>query len=1208
MRLFLLSIALASCVFAQTTNELKVVPTPTHTKVGDVKLYDKQELHSIGLSAPDTVANDAMFRLPAADGSGGQAILTDGNKNLSFGNGGGPSQLTVSAANPLYVYFHFRDDNATLFADYSRDGMNFKPVSTEPIYTQSYIRDASTYYDATSGTFWTIASQIIPGQIPLISTQDLKNYTAPIEINVCASSGLSGCQTATSPEWFTDPNSGVTGFMVSLSDGCATICSAPYWVVYNPNTNTIGSVTAVSVTGTTSLANGVAQNIGDFFLRYDSSSSKYYLFYMNLTTAQRINYAVSSTLTGPYAQVTSSSVSVDHFGFGAPAPVAGSSNPTVNGLAEGPDVLPLPSSVSTALYGMTGCWRVYADTWLYLWPVSGTPNDVGKRQYTWKYVDTCPASAGTDPFAVVEPAASIVKAANSQSWSANTFFTMGQVVRDPSGHLQVCVQGGTSGASAPTWNDSGSVPSPPAQYQGLYVGGLTIDNQAHWKDYGPGYAVVTYVSGAQFGQFDGGGTNGNLVPLSGTVSIGGSNYTISNQIGPGQFTLTGYTANGACGGWSGYRNPSDSNATPEGCPQPALIPGMPTNVRIAEAEQGTIVVITDPNLANIVYRAEDDYRNRNISPGFHTVGTSDQGPFTLTVESKQSNGYLTYNDAPTLAIGGVDTSAIGSAKSYATWTACGNTLLSCPNPIGGTRTWVESYNSAAPGVQINNIYTDHGEAALSFSNGQYQFGLRTTDRIVDPTGSALGNKAYWKVGTNNQCFGPMFCSNIFNNWFYFYNAGLGPTGVANSQNIAEVAPTLTNPGFETGALSPWTVTNGASVVSTAAHNGSYSAKLPATGTVSYAVTGLTPNVTYQVNAWVWNDGNISTSGVHGTWITVGAAGSASPYSSGPYATNTWYQIGAQYQTDSSGTLTVTFTHCQNLNCASEADTTNTYVDDLQIYPEDSTPGAFPLGISPSTGEVRANYGVTLGAGDSSATNNTPYANIDYDSTHNALDIGDGTLGHRNRNLQIGTLLSLSNSSAASNAGVVVEASSQLIDIGVNEGSPNRFGTYNSTNQGGMLRIDSRSGQPVFAILGRNAGTTGDVSTLLETDLTSSMNRFVSHILFDGGTIRATGETDPCNGAGCGAGVSMLWNSGAATGHIASYDQTTSAYKPLNIDSSSLTVNSDLAVTGWTNASGYKVGGASGASGAITCNTAVVAGTTVCTSIVTNNFTNGIRTN
>jgi hypothetical protein len=55
------------------------------------------------------------------------------------------------------------------------------------------------------------------------------------------------------------------------------------------------------------------------------------------------------------------------------------------------------------------------------------------------------------------------------------------------------------------------------------------------------------------------------------------------------------------------------------------------------------------------------------------------------------------------------------------------------------------------------------------------------------------------------------------------------------------------------------------------------------------------------------------------------------------------------------------------------------------------------------------------------------------------------------------------------AGIISEVGSKIIEFGVNEGSTNRFGTYDSSFQGGMFRFDARAGQNLLQFYGRAAG-------------------------------------------------------------------------------------------------------------------------------------------
>ncbi len=108
---------------------------------------------------------------------------------------------------------------------------------------------------------------------------------------------------------------------------------------------------------------------------------------------------------------------------------------------------------------------------------------------------------------------------------------------------------------------------------------------------------------------------------------------------------------------------------------------------------------------------------------------------------------------------------------------------------------------------------------------------------------------------------------------------------------------LSNAGFETGSLSPWTGQPGDAVVSTPAHTGTHAVEVAATdsqtGEVDQTVT-LAPNSSHTLTAWV--QGDFAFIGVSG-----GATASTWTSSAG------WTQLTVPFTTGASGTVTV-FVH------------------------------------------------------------------------------------------------------------------------------------------------------------------------------------------------------------------------------------------------------------------------------------------------------------
>ncbi|WP_199832972.1 carbohydrate binding domain-containing protein, partial [Streptomyces puniciscabiei] len=105
---------------------------------------------------------------------------------------------------------------------------------------------------------------------------------------------------------------------------------------------------------------------------------------------------------------------------------------------------------------------------------------------------------------------------------------------------------------------------------------------------------------------------------------------------------------------------------------------------------------------------------------------------------------------------------------------------------------------------------------------------------------------------------------------------------------------LTNAGFETGGLSPWTCTGGSTVVAGPVHSGSHALQVTpsssGTGECDQTVT-LSPNHAYTLSGWV-----------QGPYAYLGVSGGAT---AGTWSSSTsWNQLTVNFTTGSSGTVTV----------------------------------------------------------------------------------------------------------------------------------------------------------------------------------------------------------------------------------------------------------------------------------------------------------------
>lgn len=67
-----------------------------NSATGETRYHDNDDTHYVGIKAPDTVTTSYTLKLPAADGTSGQQLTTDGSGNLSWAaSGSGSGGVTV---------------------------------------------------------------------------------------------------------------------------------------------------------------------------------------------------------------------------------------------------------------------------------------------------------------------------------------------------------------------------------------------------------------------------------------------------------------------------------------------------------------------------------------------------------------------------------------------------------------------------------------------------------------------------------------------------------------------------------------------------------------------------------------------------------------------------------------------------------------------------------------------------------------------------------------------------------------------------------------------------------------------------------------------------------------------------------------------------------------------------------------------------------
>ena len=98
----------------QDISSLSITTSVTLKGQADLVLKDADSSHSVSLQAPATIGTNFTLTLPAADGSSGQVIQTDGSGNLSFvdqSGGGGSGDSIADADGDTKVEVEASSDN-----------------------------------------------------------------------------------------------------------------------------------------------------------------------------------------------------------------------------------------------------------------------------------------------------------------------------------------------------------------------------------------------------------------------------------------------------------------------------------------------------------------------------------------------------------------------------------------------------------------------------------------------------------------------------------------------------------------------------------------------------------------------------------------------------------------------------------------------------------------------------------------------------------------------------------------------------------------------------------------------------------------------------------------------------------------------------------------------------------------------------------------
>lgn len=95
----------------QGTGILSVAGNQELTNASELRFGDSDNSHYVGFKSSATVTSNRIWTLPAADGSAGNFIQTDGSGNLSFAAAGFTSSTVTSSFNAVRLGQYFVDTN-----------------------------------------------------------------------------------------------------------------------------------------------------------------------------------------------------------------------------------------------------------------------------------------------------------------------------------------------------------------------------------------------------------------------------------------------------------------------------------------------------------------------------------------------------------------------------------------------------------------------------------------------------------------------------------------------------------------------------------------------------------------------------------------------------------------------------------------------------------------------------------------------------------------------------------------------------------------------------------------------------------------------------------------------------------------------------------------------------------------------------------------
>lgn len=256
----------------------------------------------------------------------------------------------------------------------------------------------------------------------------------------------------------------------------------------------------------------------------------------------------------------------------------------------------------------------------------------------------------------------------------------------------------------------------------------------------------------------------------------------------------------------------------------------------------------------------------------------------------------------------------GIMSPWSTYNAAG---VSTANPRSGTYSLLIGPGTSASaqvvsGLASSNTYTFGGWAAVTGVSQTVDIGAKE----YDSTGNAIAQTI------SSSSYSPgyaTFTTGASNTTAKGYLYDFSGTGQGYGDDFFLIRDFLSNPGLETGSLTPWSGGSGISLTTTNQHSGAYGIQVGATPASSLqTVTGLSPNTNYVYSGW-------SKVAVAGDDVVLGVnTFDSTPSQPTQHNTQTTYALAQiNFTTGASNTTAQVF-------CFKYIGNNNAYCDDLAV--------------------------------------------------------------------------------------------------------------------------------------------------------------------------------------------------------------------------------------------------------------------------------------